>query len=204
MATERQLHSKSFENLRQPILIGGISLNSGCSDQGLCLAKIAICCRIRQISGMPTSVSLRVKIASCCAWLRLLLVLLAGSARSRHDLPLEILALRRQLGVLKQRHPIPRFIVSDKLFWQMLRRLRPGWKRALILVQTETVVRWRRAEFKCYWKWLSRHRRNRAGRKCVRQRLRELIFRMVAENPISGAPRIHGECSASIFRSDPC
>ena len=40
--------------------------------------------------------------------------------------------------------------------------------------------------------WLSRHR-SRAGRKCVSKELRELIFRMVAENPTWGAPRIHGE-----------
>ena len=31
------------------------------------------------------------------------------------------------------------------------------------------------------------------GRKCVSSELRELIFRMVAENPTWGAPRIHGE-----------
>ena len=31
------------------------------------------------------------------------------------------------------------------------------------------------------------------GRKCVSKELRELIFRMVAENPTWGAPRIHGE-----------
>jgi len=73
-----------------------------------------------------------------------------------------------------------------------LQRLWPGWKQALILVQPETVVRWHRAGFKLYWTWLSRHR-NRVGRKCVRRELRELIFRMVAENPTWGAPRIHGE-----------
>jgi transposase InsO family protein len=43
-----------------------------------------------------------------------------------------------------------------------------------------------------YWTWLSRHRTG-AGRKCVDKELRELIFRMVAENPTWGAPRIHGE-----------
>jgi len=43
------------------------------------------------------------------------------------------------------------------------------------------------AGFKLYWTWLSRHR-NRAGRKCVSRELRELIFRMVAENP-TGAHR---------------
>ena len=124
--------------------------------------------------------------------LKLLFVLALRSYCSRRDLLLENLALRQQLAVLKQRHPQPRFATPDKLFWVILQRLWPGWKQALILVQPETVVRWHRAGFKLYWTWLSRHR-NRVGRKCVRRELRELIFRMVAENPTWGAPRIHGE-----------
>jgi len=133
----------------------------------------------------------------CYKWLmprslRLLFVLLFRSVRSRHNLLLENLALRQQLGVLKQRHPQPRFATPDKLFWVILRRLWPRWKRALVLVQPETVVRWHRAGFKLYWTWLSRHR-TRRGRKCVSRELHELIFRMVAENPTWGAPRIHGE-----------
>ncbi len=74
----------------------------------------------------------------------------------------------------------------------MLRRLWPGWKRALILIQPETVVRWHWVGFKVYWRWFS-WRRIRVGRKCVSRKLRELIFRMVAENLTWGAPRIHGE-----------
>jgi transposase InsO family protein len=124
--------------------------------------------------------------------LKLLFDLLVRSVRSRRDLLLENLALRQQLAVLKRRHPQPRFAAPEKLFWVMLRRLWPEWKRTLILVQPETVVRWHKAEFKLYWTWLSRHR-NRAGRKCVSKKLRDLIFRMVAENPTWGAPRIHGE-----------
>jgi hypothetical protein len=124
--------------------------------------------------------------------LRLLPVLTLRSCRSRRDLLLENLALRQQLGVLKQRHPQHRLAAPDRLFWIMLRWLWPGWKRSLVLVQPETVVRWHRAAFKLYWTWLSR-RRTRAGRKCVSSELRELIFRMVAENPTWGAPRIHGE-----------
>src|SRR5580658_3185119 len=102
--------------------------------------------------------------------------------RTRRDLVLENLALRQQLGVLKRKHPQSRLAASDRLFWVILRRLWPGWKRALIFVQPETVVRWHRAGFKLYWKWLSRHHR-RAGRKGVSMELRKLIFRMVAENP---------------------
>jgi hypothetical protein len=66
----------------------------------------------------------------------------------------------------------------------MLRRLWPGWKQVLILVQPETVVRWHPAGFKHYWTWLSRHQK-RVGRKCVHRELRELIFRMVAKTPLS-------------------
>jgi hypothetical protein len=56
----------------------------------------------------------------------------------------------------------------------------------------KTVVDWHRAGFRLYWKWLSRVR-STGGRKPVSPRIRALIFRMVAENPTWGAPRIHGE-----------
>jgi hypothetical protein len=124
--------------------------------------------------------------------LKLLLVEALRSCCSRRDLLLKNLAFRQQLAVLKQRHPQPRFSASHKLFWVALWRLWPGWKQALILVQPETVVRWHRAGFQLYWTWFSRHR-TRVGRKCITKELRELIFRLVAENPTWGAPRIHGE-----------
>jgi hypothetical protein len=133
----------------------------------------------------------------CYKWLmprtlRLLFILLVRFACSRRNLLLENLALRQQLGVLKRKRPQPRFAARDKLFWVILQRLWPGWKRALILVQPETVVRWHQAGLKLYWTWLSRHR-TRRRRKCVSRELRDLIFRIVAENPTWGAPRIHGE-----------
>jgi hypothetical protein len=57
-----------------------------------------------------------------------------------------------------------------------------GWKRALVIVQPETVVAWHRAGFKLYWTRCSRHKAC-AGRKCVSKETRELIFPTVAENP---------------------
>ena len=124
--------------------------------------------------------------------LRLLVVLFTQLFRSRRDLLLENLALRQQLAVCERKHPKPRFRPSDRLFWVLLRRMWSGWRRALILVQPETVIRWHRAGFRLYWTWLSWHR-TCAGRKCVSRELRDLIFRMVAENRTWGAPRIHGE-----------
>jgi putative transposase len=124
--------------------------------------------------------------------LRLLPVPVIGFFRSRRDLLLENFALRQQLAVLKRRHSHPRLAVTDRLFWVILRRFWSRWRETLILVQPETVVRWHRAGLKLYWTWLSRHP-IRAGRKCVSVELRELIFRMVRENPTWGSPRIHGE-----------
>lgn len=53
-------------------------------------------------------------------------------------------------------------------------------------------MQWHRAGFKAYWTWLSRHRAP-VGRKRIGIELRDLIFRIIAENPTWGASRIHGE-----------
>lgn len=111
---------------------------------------------------------------------------------SRRSLLLENLALRQQLAVFKHRHPRPRLSILDKLFWVTARRTWSGWKSSLILVTPETVVGWHRAGFRLYWKLISRARM-RVGRKRVSKEVRDLIFRMVVENPTWGAPRIHGE-----------
>ena len=104
--------------------------------------------------------------------LRLLFVSFVRSFSSRRDLLLENLALRQQLAVLKMRCPQPRFKTPDRIFWIIMSRLWPGWEQCLILLQPEMVVRWRRAGFKLYWKWILRHR-VAVGRKCVSGELRE-------------------------------
>jgi putative transposase len=112
--------------------------------------------------------------------------------QTRSTLLLENLVLRQQLGVLKRRHPRPQLSATEKLFWVLLRRFWSRWKQALVVVSPETVVRWHRAGFALYWRAISRARRA-FGRKCISKEIRDLIFRMVAENPTWGAPRIHGE-----------
>jgi hypothetical protein len=49
-------------------------------------------------------------------------------------------------------------------------------------VSPDTVVRWHRAGFHLYWRFLSRVRKP-VGRRPVTKEIRELIFQMVAENP---------------------
>lgn len=123
---------------------------------------------------------------------RLVLGLLWRFFLSRRDLLLENLALRQQLLTLKRRNKRPRLTGLDRLFWIVAKRRWSRWKGALVVVTPETVVRWHRAGFRLYWRWRSRHR-GTCGRKRLPQETRELIFRMVAENPTWGAPRIHGE-----------
>ena len=112
--------------------------------------------------------------------------------RTRQGLLLENLALRQQLAVLKRRTPRPSLGNVDRLFWVVTRCLWSGWTQSLILVTPETVVRWHRAGFRLYWKWVSRAS-GPIGRRPASQEVRDLIFRMVADNPTWGALRIHGE-----------
>src|SRR6059058_4155962 len=112
--------------------------------------------------------------------------------RERRTLLLENLALRQQLVALKRRHPRPSLGLFDKLFWVIARSVWSAWKHSLILVTPETVVRWHRAGFRIYWRLISRVR-GPVGRRPTPKEVRELIFRMVVENPTWGAPWIHGE-----------
>src|SRR5215467_6122481 len=95
---------------------------------------------------------------------RLLLAFLSWSGaffRSRHDLGLELIALRQQVGVLKRKNPRPQLSLCDRLFWLGLRRWWSKWARVLVVVRPETVVGWHRAGFRGYWRFLSRRRPGR-------------------------------------------
>ena len=55
----------------------------------------------------------------------------------------------------------------------------------------DTVVRWHREGFRCYWNRKSR--RQRAGRPPIDTEIRKLIRQMQSANIDGGALRIHGE-----------
>jgi transposase InsO family protein len=77
----------------------------------------------------------------------------------------------------------------DRLLLVWSYRLHPALLDAII-VQPETVIRWHRRGFRAYWRWKSRHL---GGRPRNAPRFGPLIRRMNRENPLWGAPRIHGE-----------
>src|SRR5260370_30471370 len=111
---------------------------------------------------------------------------MVSAFRSRDDLVLENLALRRQLLALHAQQPRRRLTALHKLFWVALRTFWSGWTKPLILVTPRTVVNWHHAGFRLYWAWVSKVRKA-GGRKRVGKEVRALIFRMVSENPTWGA-----------------
>jgi putative transposase len=116
---------------------------------------------------------------------------LTSFLRSRHDLGLEIVALRQQLVVLKRRTKRAHLRRSDRLFWVMLRRVWAKWPNPLLIVKPDTVVRWHRKGFRLYWRFRSRS--ERVGRPVIARDVRASIHTMASENPTWGAPRVHGE-----------
>src|ERR1700755_600036 len=78
----------------------------------------------------------------------------------------------------------------DRWFFIQLYRWFPSILKVLTIIRPETLVRWHRAGFRCYWRWKSRRR---GGRPQIDTELRALIRLMSIENPLWGAPRIHGE-----------
>jgi hypothetical protein len=125
------------------------------------------------------------------ALLRFFLALFSSLFKSKSRLEAENAALRRQLIVLQRKvRGRVHFTNSDRLFFIQLYRWFPPVLKVITIIRPETVVRWHRAGFRRYWRWRSR---SLGGRPQIEADLRALIRRMSVDNPLWGAPRIHGE-----------
>src|SRR5258708_20675450 len=115
----------------------------------------------------------------------------ADLVRPRRQLEGENLFLRHQLNIgLRGAAHCPRLRGSDRALLILMTWLWPSLLSLSRIVQPDTILRWHRAGFRTYWRWKSR---GRPGRPRIGRELRELIQRMSKENPLWGAPRIHGE-----------
>ena len=120
-----------------------------------------------------------------------LLAILASPFKSKSRLEAENAALRHQLVVLRRKmRGRVRFTNSDRVFFIQLYRWFPSVLKVITVIRPDTLVRWHRAGFRWYWRWKSR---SLGGRPQIDTQLRALIRRMSVENPLWGAPRIHGE-----------
>jgi putative transposase len=117
--------------------------------------------------------------------------LLRALLMPRLSLVTENLALRQQLVILRRNTSRPGLRDRDRLFWVVLSHLWRDWRSILVIVKPETVIKWHRQGFKCYWRWKSRA--GRVGRPRIYLEIRDLIRRMSHENPTWGVPRIQAE-----------
>src|SRR5262245_346058 len=125
------------------------------------------------------------------ALLCFVLNVLISPFKSKSRLEAENAALRHQVVMLRRivlRRV--RLTNSDRMFFIQLYRWFPSVLKVITVIRPETLVRWHRAGFRCYWRWKSR---SFGGRPQVDTELRALIRRMSIENPLWGTPRIHGE-----------
>jgi hypothetical protein len=110
--------------------------------------------------------------------LSFVLAVLASPFKSKIRLEAENAALRRQLIVLQRKlRGRVRLTNHDRWFLVKLYRWFPSILKVVRIIKPETLVRWHRAGFRCYWRWKSRRR---GGRPQIDTELRVLIRRMSA------------------------
>jgi Integrase core domain len=122
---------------------------------------------------------------------KLLIWSLLDCFKSRGRLEAEVAVLRHQLNILYRKAPKRvRPNALDRAVFVWLYRLFPDIGNAIAIIRPETIVGWHRMGFRAWWRWKSR---NPGGRPKIDREIRDLVRRMCEENPLWGAPRIHGE-----------
>ena len=83
---------------------------------------------------------------------RFIRLLLSG----HHAVALENAALRMQIAAFQRRRKRPLLSTLDRVFRISLRSLWDDWRKPLLYLQPDTVVRWRRERFRRFWARLSK------------------------------------------------
>ncbi|HYN00749.1 MAG TPA: hypothetical protein VET25_13455 [Aestuariivirgaceae bacterium] len=87
------------------------------------------------------------------ALLCFILAVLTSPFKSKSRLEAENAALRHQLIVLRRKvQGRARLTDSDRWFFVQLYRWFPSILSVVAIIQPETLVRWHRAGFRCYWR----------------------------------------------------
>ena len=123
--------------------------------------------------------------------IRLLFTQVLAGLKSRAELQAENVLLRHQIKILTRgRAKRAKVTKWDRLILLWLLRLWPRSRGLVCVVHPKTVVRWHREGFRLYWRWRSQRA---VGRPRVSYEIRSLVRQMSQQNPLWGAPRIHGE-----------
>ena len=110
--------------------------------------------------------------------------------KSKESIQLENILLRKQIDILMRSGKRSTVTNRDRAVFVFLSKLYPKWKESFLIFQPDTLIRWHKKGFKLYWWYKSK---NKGGRSPINIELIELIKKMSKENPLWGAPRIHGE-----------
>ena len=162
---------------------------SGEPTRWLCSRKTALCVPKTSSALISRENRLTSALHDCADVFHL--AVLASPFKSKSRLEAENAALRHQLIILRRKvQGRVRLTNYDRWFLIQLYRWFPSILKVIKIIRPETLVHWHRAGFRCYWRWKSRPR---GGRPQIDPDLRALIRRMSIENPLWGAPRIHGE-----------
>ncbi len=122
--------------------------------------------------------------------------LLTGAAsdlvRSKSELLLENALLRQQLVVLQRQVQRPQLTNTDRTIMVLLASKLRTWKRTLLIVKPDTLLRWHRAGFQLFWKAKS-HATSRSRKPKLAVETIDLIKQLARDNRLWGAERIRGE-----------
>jgi hypothetical protein len=92
----------------------------------------------------------------------LFLALVVSPFKSKSRLEAENAVLRHQLIIMRRKvRGRVRLTNNDRWFLVRLYQWLPSILQVLTIVQPETLVRWHRAGFRCYWRWKSGSRGGR-------------------------------------------
>jgi putative transposase len=114
---------------------------------------------------------------------------LVDTIRTRNDLLLENAVLRHQVVVLRRQTRRPALTVLDRLRLLLAARLVHGWRRAIAIVQPETILRWHRLGLRLFWRYKSKA----AAPARLSGETVALIREMATNNRLWGTERIRGE-----------
>src|SRR4029450_246940 len=115
--------------------------------------------------------------------------LVSSAMRSRAQLAAENLFLRKQLALYQERRVKPRRADdATRLILAGVSRF-VEWRRLLVIVKPETLIRWHRKGFRLFWRWKSRA----PGRPAIPADIQRLNATMAVANRTWGEERIANE-----------
>src|SRR5450631_895056 len=127
------------------------------------------------------------------------LAILASPFKSKLRLEAENAVLRHQLIVLRRRvRGRVRLTNNDRWYFIQLYRWFPSILQVLTIIRPDTLMRWHRSGFRCYWRWKSR---SLEGQPQIEAGLRALIRQISVENPLGARHASTANFSSSGLRS---